>query len=80
MNLPQTDLHKFVGFFIGALAGVLANYGLNVPPEWIALIVTGVTMAVSTYVGKKTNPTGANTSEARKVLESQTGTGKGGAE
>jgi hypothetical protein len=77
--MPQTDIHKLVGFICGALAGLGAHYGFNVPDDIVAIIVTGVTLAVSTWIGKHTNPTGANSSEARKALEGQTGTGKGGA-
>ncbi len=70
--LPQTDIHKLTGYFAGVLVSALARYGLNVPLEIAVIILTGVSLLVSTLVGKRTNPTGANTSEARKALEETT--------
>ncbi len=70
--LPQTDIHKLVGYFASVLVGALARYGLNVPLEIAVIILTGVSLLVSTLVGKRTNPTGANSSDARKSLEETT--------
>ncbi len=67
-----TDIHKLVGYFAGVLIAAGARYGLNVPLEIAVIILNGVILLVSTLVGKKTNPTGANTSEARKALEETT--------
>jgi hypothetical protein len=75
-SLPQTDLHKLIGYFAGVLIAALARYGAEMPLEIAIIILNGVILLVSTLVGKKTNPTGANSSEARKALEESTGVTK----
>lgn len=65
-----TDIHKLAGFAAGVIVAYFAKRGTSLDPDTIAAILVGVTMLVSTLVGKKTNPTGANQSDARKALES----------
>lgn len=67
--IPQTDIHKVVGFLAGVVVSLAAHYGFNVPVEIAVIMLNGVFLVVSTWVGKHTNPTGANKSEARQVLE-----------
>ncbi len=67
--IPNTNLHKIIGFVSGILVSLLAKKGLDLDPEWVSSILVGVTLVVSSLVAKKTNPTGANTSVARKTLE-----------
>lgn len=67
--LPQTDIHKIVGYFGAIIVTALARYGFNLPLEVCVAILNGLIILISTLVGKKTNPTGANTSTAREALE-----------
>ena len=67
--IPQTDKHKLAGFFGGLIVSGAAYYGINVPLEVAIIIFNGAWLLISTLVGKQTNPTGANRSEDRQVLE-----------
>jgi uncharacterized membrane protein YeaQ/YmgE (transglycosylase-associated protein family) len=75
--IPNTNLHKIAGFLAGLAAGWLAKQGLEIDPEWIASIILGVSLVVGSIVAKWTNPTGANRSDVRQVLESQVKTATG---
>ncbi len=67
--LPQTDIHKIIGFLVAIAFGYALKFGLNVPADVQASITLGLSILISTLIGKRTNPTGANTSEARHKLE-----------
>jgi hypothetical protein len=69
--VPQTDIHKLIGYFAGLLAAAAARYGFDLPLEIAVIIFNGFIILVSTLVGKRTNPTGANASTARHALEAQ---------
>ena len=75
--IPQTDLHKLIGFAAATIVAALLRYGFEDPLEIAVIALNGLIMLVTTLVGKKTNPTGANSSAARQTLEQQTGTGTG---
>lgn len=72
----STNIHKFVGWVVGVLLGFaidyLAGHGINVSisPEVQGAITLGIALWVSSVVAKRTNPTGANQSDARAALES----------
>lgn len=75
--MPQTDIHKVAGYLAGLLVTWLARKGFNLDVETTTALFVGVMTLVGTIIAKYTNPTGANASDARKVLEAQTGTGSG---
>lgn len=75
--IPKTDVHKLAGFAVGVLSTWAVNLGIDLTPQQQAWLTVGLTMLFSTIIGKFTNPTGANRSDARQELEKQTGTGSG---
>jgi hypothetical protein len=71
--MPNENLHKIVGFIAGlATSWLLRHYNLVVDPEWLAAILFGIATFVSAIIAKYTNPTGAETKEARRALEAVT--------
>lgn len=71
--ISDADKPKLIAFIAAAVSGALARYGFNLPLEISVIIVNGVLLGVNTYLAKKYNPTGANTTQAKVVMENQTG-------
>ena len=67
--IPNTNLHKIVGFVSGLVVTYAAKKGLTLDPTELSAVLLGVSLFVSAIVAKWTNPTGANTSEARQSLD-----------
>lgn len=68
--IPNTNLHKICGFLAGlATSYALKKFNLVLDPEALTATFLGVSLFVGSVIAKYTNPTGANKSEHRQILE-----------